>query len=70
MPIPETKARRLLTEAEASAYLGVKQRTLQKWRQVGGGPKFRKLGSMVRYVESDLDDFIAAGARRNTSEVA
>lgn len=70
MPISETKARRPLTEAEASAYLGIKQRTLQKWRQVGGGPKFRKLGSMVRYIEGDLDEFLAAGERRNTSEVA
>ena len=70
MATHEGKARRLLTEVEASAYLGVKHRTLQKWRQVGGGPRFRKLGSLVRYLESDLDAFVAAGERRNTSEVA
>ena len=70
MLTPEAKARRLHTTREAAAYLSVNFRTLEKWRQVGGGPSFRRLGSIVRYLESDLDEFIAAGERRNTSEAS
>jgi excisionase family DNA binding protein len=64
------EASRLHSEMEAATYLSVQQRTLQKWRQIGGGPRFVKLGRVVRYRKGDLDEFVAAGERRNTSEAA
>jgi len=58
---------RLLTTAEAAAHLGTSPRTLEDWRLRGGGPVFRKVGSrLVRYAPTDLDAFIAEGARVNT----
>ena len=58
-----------LLEDEAARYLNVSSRTLQKWRQIGGGPKFIKLGGgrLVRYRRSALDEFLASGERNNTS---
>ncbi len=61
--------RRVQTEKEAADYSNFSVRTLQKWRVVGGGPKFLKVGRSVRYRLEDLDAFLDAGVRRNTSEV-
>jgi predicted DNA-binding transcriptional regulator AlpA len=59
----------MLTEAETADLLGCSTRTLQAWRQSGQGPDFVKLnGTMVRYRRHSVEDFIAAGARRPTTE--
>lgn len=50
--------------------LGLSPRTLQAWRVSGGGPIYRKIGRRVAYTETDLADFVEAGARANTSEGA
>ena len=39
----------LLTEIEAANYLCLSSATLRKWRCVGKGPSFLKIGSAVRY---------------------
>jgi peptidoglycan/xylan/chitin deacetylase (PgdA/CDA1 family) len=63
------KKRRLSTE-EAAQVLGVAQSTLELKRTTGGGPRyFRPPGSRrVFYLERDLLEYLASGARRNTSE--
>jgi len=48
----------LLTEKQASQRMNVSVALLRKWRRVGGGPPYCKLGSLVRYSESDLMAFI------------
>ena len=50
-----TPQHRFLTPDEAAAYLRLSPRTLEKHRSVGGGPRFRKFGRMIRYTISDLD---------------
>jgi excisionase family DNA binding protein len=60
--------RRILTEEEASKYANFSRRTLQKWRLTGGGPKYLKIGRAVRYRLEDLDAFLTADVRLNTSE--
>ena len=59
-----------LDSNEASGYLGLKRTTLEAWRCRGGGPKFVKLGRLVKYRLADLDEFIEARVRSNTSESA
>jgi excisionase family DNA binding protein len=61
---------RLFTTPEAAKYLNVSARTLQKWRQTGGGPMYVKIGGAVRYPQSSFDQFLAVSARHNTSGVA
>lgn len=58
----ENTRTRLLSEREASAYLGpVSVRTLQDWRVRGTGPAYTKLGRRVAYAVADLDAFKVAG---------
>ena len=58
-----------LRQAEAAEFLGVKPRTLEKWRYVGGGPPFFKLGSAVVYDVAELEAWLATRKRTSTSEV-
>jgi hypothetical protein len=68
MTLPNTESRRLLTEGEAAEYLNVPPRTLSTWRQRGGGPRFARLRRNIRYRLFDLDAFVNAGMRDNTSQ--
>ena len=63
-----TNAAELRNEVEAAKYLDCSHRTLQKKRGVGGGPKYLKIGRLVKYRQSDLDAFLVACERENTSQ--
>ena len=53
---------------EAARYLGISVRTLEGWAVRGGGPRMLKLGSHVVYRRRDLDAWLAARERANTSD--
>ena len=59
---------RFRTPAAAEYLGGLSPRTLAKWRISGRGPRFIRLGNAVVYDQRDLDEFLAAGARRSTSD--
>lgn len=59
-----------LDSDQAADYLGLKRTTLEAWRCRGGGPKFVKLGRLVKYRRADLDDFVSSRVRSHTSEAA
>jgi predicted DNA-binding transcriptional regulator AlpA len=59
----------LFRQPEAARRLGVSERTLEKWRVNGRGPKFVRLGRAVAYDPTDIAEFIAAGRRRSTSDM-
>lgn len=63
-----TAGDRLLSETEAALHLGCSIRTLQSWRLRGGGPRYSKVGRLVRYRGADLATFVDAGVRSHTSE--
>lgn len=44
-----------LNTAQAAFYVGLSQRTLEKMRITGRGPKYRKHGRFVRYHIDELD---------------
>ncbi|MEQ8751210.1 MAG: helix-turn-helix domain-containing protein [Amphiplicatus sp.] len=46
---------KFLSVAEAADYLGLKRSTLDHYRWVGGGPRYRKHGGRVKYLERDLE---------------
>ena len=58
----------LLTTEAAAAWLGLSPRTLQCYRMRGEGPRFRKIGRWVRYVESDLEAWLVKCTRVSTSD--
>lgn len=57
-PTPNTEP--LLTEAEAAELLSLSVRTLQAWRYGSSGPRYCRLGRMVRYRRADLLTWIEA----------
>lgn len=59
MPIPRTKA---LTERQVAEQLGLSVATLRAWRHRGKGPRFLRLGRSVRYLPSDVEEFVRASA--------
>lgn len=60
----------LLTQAEAAELLRLSERTLERWRVVGGGPVFCKLGKRVLYRRADLEKWIASHVVNSTSEAS
>ena len=50
----------LLSTPEAAAKLGVSSATLVDWRVRRKGPRYTKLGRLVRYHDQDLSDFVQA----------
>ncbi len=49
----------LLTTREAARFFGLKPATLERWRYIGDGPKFVKVGEhAVRYFREDLESFL------------
>jgi len=60
---------RLLTQREAATLLRLSQRTLERLRVTGAGPRYVKAGRLVRYRETDLENWIASRVVASTSEV-
>lgn len=64
-----TNANQLVPTPQAAEYLGgLKTNTLEGWRIKGIGPKYRKIGRLVRYSLEDLDTYIEAQTRTSTSQ--
>lgn len=59
-----------LRPAEAATYLRTSTSTLAKLRCAGGGPFYVRIGRAIRYMKSDLDEFMNASKVSSTSEEA
>jgi predicted DNA-binding transcriptional regulator AlpA len=59
---------RVLNQKEAAKLLGVSTRTLERHRVTGTGPRFTRLGRLVRYRQCDLADYVDRNLRASTSE--
>lgn len=64
----ERIGRRFLRTPEASEYLGLSSRTLEKHRTYGTGPVYRKLGGRVVYDLADLSQWADSGLRASTTD--
>jgi hypothetical protein len=51
---------RYVADTEASDITGLKTSTLRKWRVLGKGPRYRRLGRRVVYGLDDLRSWIEA----------
>jgi predicted site-specific integrase-resolvase len=58
----------LLTQREAALLLRLSERTLERWRVAGIGPRFVRLNRRIRYRQQDLDAHVAARVVGSTSE--
>ena len=53
----------LVDEVTLAVRLGVARSTLQSWRYSGRGPRWIKLGRLIRYRVSDVDAYLRANTR-------
>lgn len=49
----------LLDSREVAAYLRVSESTLSRWRSLGSGPPFMRLGGIARYRVEAVDRWLA-----------
>lgn len=68
-PVPAPQGWELLTTREAAKELSCSTQKLEIARMKGGGPRFLKLGRSVRYSRADLEQWVAAAGRRNTTSL-
>jgi excisionase family DNA binding protein len=57
----------LLDQHEAAKLLGISVRTLERHRLTGTGPRFARIGRLVRYRQSDIAEYIEQNVRTSTS---
>ena len=58
----------LIDQKTAAKSLGISVRTLERFRLAGTGPRYVRLGRLVRYRQQDLVDFVDRNLRSSTSE--
>ena len=58
----------LLTGSEAADVLRLSERTMERHRVTGTGPRFVRLGRSIRYRRQDLIDHLDRHVHRSTSE--
>ena len=57
----------LYNTKQTAELFGISHRTLESWLISGQGPAFIKMGKLVKYKQSDLDEFLLNQTRANTS---
>lgn len=57
-----------LTQVELAARWRISPRTLERWRWAGDGPRFIKIGGLVRYRLEDIKGFEAEQLRQITGD--
>jgi predicted DNA-binding transcriptional regulator AlpA len=58
----------MLPETDAADILCQSVRTLQKWRVIGYGPEYFKIGRSVRYRRREVVEWIESRRRAHTSQ--
>ena len=59
---------RWLTQEQLASRLDLSQRTLERMRNVGSGPRFAKVGKRVLYRLSDVEEWLAKHSFCSTAE--
>jgi hypothetical protein len=62
--INESTANSFVSEARLARHWDISGRTLQRWRSLGHGPRFRIIGGSVRYRIRDILEYEAQGQKR------
>ena len=58
----------MLNTSDAAAYLGNRKATLETWRTLGRGPRYIKIGRLVRYRACDLEAYIESRCVGSTAQ--
>ena len=58
----------LLTPRQAAEFLRISPRTMETMRRKGTGPWYTKLGGLVRYPMTELEEWVQMNKRGSTSD--
>ncbi|MFY4729118.1 helix-turn-helix transcriptional regulator [Nitrospira sp. BLG_2] len=58
----------LIDQRAMSRMLGITTKTAETWRVRGSGPRFIKVGSLVRYRKADIQAWLISRTASSTSE--
>lgn len=56
----QVETRQVLTQKQAASMLGISPATMQMWRWQNIGPRYLKLGRLVRYRLQDIEAYLAS----------
>lgn len=59
---------KLLNTTETAELLYIRPNTLNGWRIKGVGPRFLKIGRLIRYSENDVNAWLDTQTHTNTSQ--
>ena len=59
----------LIDQKQAARILGLSVRTLERHRIAGTGPRFARLGRLIRYRQNDLIEWVDGSLRTSTSQL-
>lgn len=62
-------SQRLLNERQVAASCAISVLTLRKWRSQGRGPRYIKIGTLVRYRPAEVDAWIRRHEALDAAEV-
>jgi predicted DNA-binding transcriptional regulator AlpA len=65
---PEKPTGGHLNTVDAAEYMGISRRRMDRYREEGDGPRFRKFGQRILYAISDLDAWSAQHSYQSTYE--
>ena len=57
---------KFLRQSEVARRWGISHRTLERWRWIGQGPRFTKVGGRVRYSVEDIEAYETQQVRTST----
>jgi excisionase family DNA binding protein len=57
----------MLTEQQAANLLNVTPAALRRWRRERRGPRFAKLGRLVRYKQADIEEFVQESTKQSVT---
>ena len=66
--LAEALPRAVFDTLGAAQYLDVSRQLLELLRVAGGGPRYAKVGRLVRYRRAALDEWLIENERNHTSE--
>ena len=58
----------LVNDVQAAEVLGIAPATLRKWRCLGGGPGYYRIGRLIRYRSDELFEWVEGHRKQNTSQ--
>ena len=65
----QTTPQRLLNERQVADSCAISVLTLRKWRTEGRGPRYVKIGTLVRYRPEDVDAWIESHEAQSSARV-